>query len=68
MGTGIHQVQAVYATAFGTKYIIDGRIAGPSGARAGVRTVWITETDLAPRLVTAYPTGAIEREGDDEGA
>jgi hypothetical protein len=40
----------------GTKYIIEGQLAGPSGRIAAVRTVWIVDTGrTAPRLVTAYP-------------
>lgn len=42
-------------TRFGTKYIVDGELIGPS-AQAGVRTVWILEqgSEVA-RFVTAYP-------------
>lgn len=44
------------ATAFGTKYVIDGALEGPAEASARVRTVWIVERESAvPRLVTAYP-------------
>ena len=40
----------------GTKDIIEGSIASPSGRSAQVRTIWITdEGQDAPRLVTAYP-------------
>lgn len=30
-------------TEFGTKYVVEGRIATPSGAEARLRTVWIVE-------------------------
>jgi hypothetical protein len=44
------------ATAFGTKYVIDGVLVGPAGASGRVRTIWIVERgSAAPRLVTAYP-------------
>jgi hypothetical protein len=40
---------------FGTKYIVDGQLTGPS-SQAAVRTIWIVEhgSDVA-RFVTAYP-------------
>lgn len=44
------------ATVFGTKYVVDGTLEGPSGVSAPVRTIWILEREsVAPRLVTAYP-------------
>lgn len=43
-------------TAFGTKYVVSGRISTPNGVDANVTTVWIVEaSDNRPRLVTAYP-------------
>jgi hypothetical protein len=52
-----HQV-----TVFGTKYVVDGTLEGPSGVSAPVRTIWILEREsVSPRLVTAYP-GPISRE------
>ncbi len=43
-------------TPHGRKYIVDGRIATPSGRKAGLRTVWIVDRGSeSPRLVTAYP-------------
>ncbi len=40
----------------GQKYLIDGRLAGPAGMTAMVRTIWIVDRGLdTPRLVTAYP-------------
>ena len=52
----MNEVTEIVTTPFGTKYIVDGGLATPSGARARVRTVWIVETggDI-PRFVTAYP-------------
>ena len=50
-------VSDVQASAFGTKYIIDGMIQTPSGAIVAIRTVWIVEfNNPRPRFVTAYPT------------
>ena len=44
------------SSAFGTKYVVSGRISPPSGDEANVTTVWIIEPpDNRPRLVTAYP-------------
>lgn len=41
---------------YGTKYIIDGKLEGPSGGIIRVRTVWIIEKGQdTPRFVTAYP-------------
>jgi hypothetical protein len=40
----------------GRKYVLDGRIASPSGKAPVVRTIWIVDRGQdAPRLVTAYP-------------
>lgn len=40
----------------GAKYVVDGRLATPTGKRPFVRTVWIVDCDESiPRLVTAYP-------------
>ena len=44
-------------TVHGTKYVIDGDIAGPAGVSRIVRTVWIVDRGKQdPRLVTAYPS------------
>jgi hypothetical protein len=43
-------------TAYGQKYVIRGRIVGPTGRSAEVVTVWIfLEGEDAPRFVTVYP-------------
>lgn len=45
---------------FGTKYVVEGEMAGPGGA-ASVRTIWFVRVKWArPRLVTAYPSRAKE--------
>lgn len=41
----------------GSKYVVEGRIEGPSGRSAMVLSVWIIDHGSdAPRLVTAYPS------------
>jgi hypothetical protein len=43
-------------TAFGSKYVVDGLLEGPSGRQALVRSVWFVEAGLSiVRFVTAYP-------------
>jgi hypothetical protein len=50
------QVAKTVESAHGRKYIVEGRIEGPSGRSAMVLSVWIVDRGLeAPRLVTAYP-------------
>jgi hypothetical protein len=45
-----------HATRFGRKYEVRGTLAGPSGRRAVVVTVWvILAGDNVPRFVTAFP-------------
>lgn len=40
----------------GTKYVVDGNLATPSGDQIQLRTVWIIEKGQdRPRFVTAYP-------------
>lgn len=51
-----HTVSESVRSPHGTKYIVDGMLDSPSGARARVRTVWIVEEGKDhPRFVTAYP-------------
>ena len=51
-------VAEVIDTPFWTKYVVDGDLLTPTGARAQVRTIWILETGQSvPRFVTAYPKG-----------
>lgn len=50
------EVKSTITTDFGVKYVVEGVILGPSGRRAGIRTVWVVETGQdRPRLITAYP-------------
>ena len=43
-------------SAYGTKYVIRGRLETPSGAVVRIETVWIIEAgEDNPRFVTAYP-------------
>jgi hypothetical protein len=51
----VAEAAAAQDTDYGTKYIVDGELRGPSGA-ATVRTIWISERGSeVPRFVTAYP-------------
>lgn len=51
-----HRVAAVLSAAHGTKYALEGYLAGETGSGIWLRTIWIVEPDLpGPRLVTAYP-------------
>jgi len=43
-------------SAFGWRYIVEGKILSPDGRNPNVRTVWIIENgESAPRLITAHP-------------
>jgi hypothetical protein len=43
-------------SAHGEKYVVDGKIATPSGRTPTIRTIWIIDRGLdKPRFVTAYP-------------
>lgn len=49
-------VSSVQLTPFGAKYLIEGRISGPTGTAVAIRSVWFVETgERHPRFVTAYP-------------
>ena len=51
-------VAKTVVTAYGTRYIVDGRMSGLDGRQPPIRTVWIIEEGVdQPRLVTAYPCG-----------
>lgn len=39
----------------GTRYTVDGPLQATDGRRPLLRTVWIIEPDMSPRLITAYP-------------
>jgi len=44
------------ASEYGQKFLVLGRITGPSGRMAEVQTVWMIPADSdAPRFVTVYP-------------
>lgn len=50
------EIVETIASAYGTKYIVDGSITTPSGDQVRLRTVWIIEQGRdRPRFVTAYP-------------
>ena len=52
-----HDVTNVTETGFGPRYQIDGELHSPDGRAPRVRTVWqLDRGQLAPRLITAYPT------------
>ena len=43
-------------TAYGIKYVVEGRLATLKGITVPMRTVWVVESgDDRPRFVTAYP-------------
>jgi hypothetical protein len=49
-------VSSIQLTPFGVKYLIEGRISGPTGNAAAIRSVWFVEAgERGPRFVTAYP-------------
>lgn len=49
-------VSSFQQTPFGAKYLIEGRISGPTGTAAAIRSIWFIETsERRPRFVTAYP-------------
>lgn len=57
-----HTVSSVQQTRFGVKYVVDGRIVGPTGRTAQIRSVWVVaQGEGFPRLVTAYPLRGAER-------
>jgi len=50
-----NQVSGIVESAYGRRYTVDGPLSTPDGRTPLVRTVWIVESEAAPRLVTAYP-------------
>jgi hypothetical protein len=55
-------VSSVQQTLFGSKYLIDGRIFGPTGTAAEIRSVWFIEIgERSPRLITAYPLRGVQK-------
>ena len=56
------EVASVTATAFGTKYMLEGAIEARDGRTPRIRTVWfVANGETAPRLVTAYPVPRVNR-------
>ena len=52
------KVVDVITSEHGVKFIVDGAVAGLSGEKVVLRTVWIVEQGRdTPRFVTAYPIG-----------
>ena len=53
----MHGVSSIEREAFGTMYVIEGKLRTPRGETLrSVRVVWIvTHGEQHPRLVTAYP-------------
>ncbi len=55
-------VSSVERTTFGAKYPIEGRISGPTGISATIRSVWFVESgERKPRFITAYPLRGAQR-------
>lgn len=48
-------IESMRTGAFGTSYVVSCRLRTPDGRNPCIRTVWIIEPGLPPRLVTAYP-------------
>jgi hypothetical protein len=52
------EVSRVRQTGFGPCYAVEGNMVTPDGRNPRVRSVWmVDEGGVAPRLITAYPTG-----------
>jgi len=52
------EVSQVRQTGFGPCYAVEGNLVTPDGRNPRVRSVWVVdEGGVAPRLITAYPTG-----------
>ena len=57
-----NEVSSIQQTSFGAKYLIDGRISGPNGNSAGIRSIWFIEVgECGPRLITAYPSRGVTK-------
>jgi hypothetical protein len=51
-----NDVAKIETNALGSRFVVEGGMATPNGAIAGVRVVWFIESgERVPRLVTAYP-------------
>jgi len=50
------EVKSRTTSAFGVKYVVEGKIYAPNGRNVSIQTVWVVESgEIRPRLVTAYP-------------
>jgi hypothetical protein len=50
------EVKSTTTSAFGVKYVVEGKIFAPNGKNVIIQTVWVVESgEVRPRLVTAYP-------------
>jgi hypothetical protein len=57
-----NEVSSFLKTSFGTKYLIDGRIFGPAGRAASIRSIWFIEVgERGPRLIMAYPLRGVQK-------
>jgi len=55
-------VSSVQQTLFGAKYLIDGRISGPTGTASAIRSIWFIEVgERGPRPITAYPLRGVQK-------
>ena len=51
-----NEIAKIEDSPFGTRYIIEGKLLGPGGKMAIIRSVWFIEAgEQIPRFVTAYP-------------
>lgn len=53
---GKYEVTSVEPSVFGTRYVIEGKIASPDMRDPFIRAIWFTEANgKIPYFVTAYP-------------
>ena len=52
---GSGEVTGMSESGYGTRCSVDGVIETPDDRNPRIRTVWIIDSEQAPRLVTAYP-------------
>jgi len=51
-----HDVIASRETGYGARYVVEGELETPLGARVFIRSIWqFDHGSVAPRLITAYP-------------
>lgn len=51
-----HPVVETEETRFGARFVVDGDLIAPTGARLNIRSVWfIGRNESTPRFVTAHP-------------